>query len=460
LGGRALSLIAFVYIARIVGADRFGTLEFAVAALAYFLLLGDCGLEVWAVRAVAVGKPIPPLVTQITALRLVLSVLSYALLAVAMPLMPDYSGLSIILLLFGVALFPQALNLKWVFVGREQMRKAATGLLVAQLVFAAMMIGLIQTPEHMIWAPVARVASETASAIYFGALYLREFGVSELRLPSRESIAILQPALAVGAVQGIGLLSYNFDALMLGFLRNSVDVGLYSAAYKPVTIALALPLACFTALFPGLSRAYAQSKEELLAAVRRSQQLMLVMALPVGIGGTFLAEPIIVTLFGVEYRPAAQTLKILCWSVVLVTIRGSFKHALTAAGQFGADLRSSSIAITFNIGLNLVLIPRWGAPGAAVATIVSDCIWLALAAWYFNRSIGRVRLSGIIAGPAAGAAVMALCLILTSALGALERGVLGLIAYGLTIALLLAHFGELNSRRNAIIAAKTRPFEL
>ena len=58
---KTLSFLAFVYLARILGVADYGTLEFALAILTYFLLLGDGGLELWATREVARGRDISQL---------------------------------------------------------------------------------------------------------------------------------------------------------------------------------------------------------------------------------------------------------------------------------------------------------------------------------------------------------------------------------------------------------------
>ncbi len=438
LASRALALFAFVYVARVVGAEHFGTLEFAVSALAYFLLLGDCGLETWAVRAVAMGSPVQRTAARVLALRMVLSVLSYLALAALTPAMPDYPALSVIVPLFGVALIPQSLNLKWVYVGSERMPTAAWGLLIGQLVFVATILFALRDPSRILWVPAARVLSEGAATLYFGSLYVREYGFPSLHLFGSESIGVLRGALAVGAVQGIGLLSYNFDMLFLGFLRTAADVGWYSAAYKPVTVALAVPLACFGALFPGLARTHAEGKQQMIQLVRRSLRLTTALVLPVGVLGSFLAAPLILVMFGPEYARSVTALQILCWSAVLVTIRSNFKHSLTAAKHSAEDLKSSSAAIVVNIVLNLAFIPAWGAPGAAIATVLSDLVWLSLAASFFRSRIGSVGFWSALAQPAAAGAVMSLCLVLTTALPAWERAALSVFGYAGMLALLFS----------------------
>ena len=185
----------------------------------------------------------------------------------------------------------------------------------------------------------------------------------------------------------MGLLNYNFDSVLLGFLTTARTVGLYNAAYKPVTIALALPLTYFVGLFPALSRTHAESREEFRGLVERSLRLAGLMAAPLAAGGTLLAAPVIALLFGASYAESASVLPILIWSAVFVILRGSYRHALTAAGHQALDLRCAMVSTGLNVGLNLLLIPRYGMMGAASATVIGDLAWFMLAYAFFQMRV-------------------------------------------------------------------------
>jgi O-antigen/teichoic acid export membrane protein len=197
----------------------------------------------------------------------------------------------------------------------------------------------------------------------------------------------MQPALTMGATQGLGILNYNFDSIMLGFLLGPAAVGLYNAAYRPVTAALAVPATGFIGLYAALSRAHAESPEFFRLLVSRSLAVSSIVALPLGICGTFFADPLIHLLFGPQYAAAVPVLQVLAWSAALVILRGTFRQALNAAGRQRLDLRCAGLAAALNVGLNVILIPRYGMMGAAAATIVSDVVWLALGMVYVKRDL-------------------------------------------------------------------------
>ena len=389
---KTLTFLAFIYVARKVGVELFGVLEFAGSLLTWFLLAGDAGLEMWATREAARSKDLRGLIGRVVPLRLILASASFAVLLGILPFLKiEPEGLrpllQVVLLLFGFSVFLQAVTLKWVFLGQEQMARVSAGLVAGQVIFAAAVFGLVRTTEDALWVPVIRLASDAAMAAYFAAAFARENGGLRAAFSLRGSGAILRPALTLGASQALALLNYNFDAVLLGFLRGVRDVGFYNAAYRPVTVALAVPLTYFQGLFPALSRTWSEGPQALRELAERSLRLCAIVAVPLGVGGMLLADPVIALLFGAQYADSALPLKLLIWSAALVILRGSYRHSLNAAGMQSLDLRCALVSCGLNVGLNVALIPRYGMLGAASATVLADVVWFAMAAMYFNRRI-------------------------------------------------------------------------
>ncbi|MGH9816809.1 MAG: oligosaccharide flippase family protein, partial [Candidatus Acidiferrales bacterium] len=308
-------------------------------------------------------------------------------------------------------------------------------------------------PRAIYLAAGLRLASEIAMTGYFWLRFRREYGAiagwgrasvrravtdldedgakraSRWENGSKLPHSIWRPALTMGAVQALGLLNYNFDAVLLGFLRGVREVGVYNAAYKVLTVALAVPLAYFQGLFPALSRTWGEGAAALRGLAERSLRLCAIVAIPIGVGGTLLAEPVVALLFGPQYAESAGPLKLLVWSAVLVILRGSYRHGLNAAGMQNLDLRCAVASCSLNVGLNVVLIPRFGVMGAAAATVTADVVWLAMAGWYFGRRITPLGPASALARPLLAGVVMAGTLWFAEPLFWMARAVLGVTVY-------------------------------
>jgi O-antigen/teichoic acid export membrane protein len=432
---KTLTFLAFVYLARVLGVERFGILEFAGSLLVYFLLLGDGGLELWGTREVAKTPDLSALVARILPLRVLLATASFGLLIALLPLLPGYPELRQVLGIFGLTLFAQAISLKWVFMGQEKMSRVAWGLVLGQIVFLILIVGLLHSSTALVFVALIRLASDICLALYFGGVYLKRHGWPA-HATLRGAGTILGPALTIGAAQAMGLLNYNFDSVLLGFLADARTVGLYNAAYKPVMIALALPLTYFAGLFPALSRTHAEGEAAFRPLVERSLRLSALMVAPLAVGGTLLAKPIIELLFGVNFADSAQVLPVLIWSAVLVILRGSYRQSLTATGHQAIDLRSAIVSSTANVGLNLLLIPRYGMMGAATATVIGDALWFLLSFLAFESRVMRLNPLPYLARPVLAGGAMAACLVFFPTIFWIERAILSLIAYFVLLLLL------------------------
>jgi O-antigen/teichoic acid export membrane protein len=421
-----------------LGVASFGVLEFANSMLAWFLLLADGGLELWATREVARTTDVPGLVARVVPLRFLLATASFVLLFLLLPAMPGNGQLRVVLALFGLSLFAQAASLKWLFLGREQMGRVGTALVVSQLAFALGVFAFIRRADHLLWVPVIKLVADLFLAAGFARWYGLEHGSLWLPYTFSGARMALGPAMTLGISQAMGLLNFNFNTIFIGFFRGLLDVGLFNAAYKPVTMVLAVPLTYFAGLFPTLARAWHDGPESLRPIAERSLRLCVMAALPAGVGVSLLARPIVEFLFGPGYADSAIPLAILAWSAVFVILRGTYRHGLNAAGLQNVDLRCAVLSSAANVGLNILLIPRYGLLGAACATVAGDVLWFSMSAAYFQSRVLPLSFLRAAWRPALAAAGMGGCL----SFAPIESWVLRLAAAGMVYCGVLVLCGE------------------
>jgi O-antigen/teichoic acid export membrane protein len=405
LTAKAAYFLAFVYLAQKLGVGLYGELEFAIAIRTYLVLLADAGMELWAIREAAKGADVRALALRVIPARLALAALSLSLTGIfALAGDPRLGGL---LFLLTLTVLLQAFNLKWVFLGQERMARVAAGLIAAQLGFAACVFLLMHGPADLMRVPVAFLAGEAVAVVYFWLLFTRRHG--PLRpAPDWSGVrAAMRPVLTLGAAQCLSLMSYNVDAILLGAMLGTGPVGLYAAAYKPITAVLAAPISYFQGLYPSFARCYQEDRAAFAALVGRSLRLTTIFAIPIGVGGTLLAAPVMELLFGPRYAEAIPVLRVLSWSAVLVTLRGNFRHTLNATGHQRLDLICAGAAAALNVGFNLALIPRYGILGAAWATVFSELCWFALARSLFTRHVMPVAVAAAVWRPLLAGAGMA-----------------------------------------------------
>jgi O-antigen/teichoic acid export membrane protein len=244
----------------------------------------------------------------------------------------------------------------------------------------------------------------------------------------------------------LGIVIYNADFIFLRVFQGAAAVGYYNAAYTLVTFFLNVGTAYSLSLLPSLTR---------LGSVRGEQRELYDTAmahvfaagLPVALGGCLLAGPIITLLFGPGYTQAAQPFQLLIWCIPLCLLRDVPLMALQAAGRENRILRVTLLAAVLNLGLNVVLIPRWGIRGAAIATLITEAVRMALALTFVGQEGFGLRWiprfwRSILAAMAMAAALLLVRLDLWAAI------LLG----GLVYCLVLAVVGGIRLRRGALPA--------
>jgi O-antigen/teichoic acid export membrane protein len=434
LAAKALQVLTFVYVARILGPEPYGVLEFALAATSYLLIAGDWGVELWATREVSRALDLRQLAARVVGVRLTLGSLAYLLLLALLPIVPDYTALRSLLVVAGLLVLANSLSLRWALLGRERLSVVAASLVVGQVVASLVVIAFVRDASALAWVIVGRAAGDFVLAGIYARYFVREAG----GFPNAPTLAgwreVVGPASVMGAIQILGVLSYNFDSIVLGALVGPVAVGLYGAAYKVVTVVVAASMTYYTGLFPALARTWLEGRDAFLDVARRSFRIATLTALPIGVAGTLLADLAIPVVYGRAYEPATPALRVLCWSASLVVLRGTFRNALTASGAQNLDLRCAAIATAVNVVLNLTLIERFGMLGAASATVTADFVWFVLVWYHFRAKCVATGFFPALVRPAVATVLMAVSI---SAVRALPIELLGL-APGAATALALA----------------------
>lgn len=164
---------------------------------------------------------------------------------------------------------------------------------------------------------------------------------------------------------------WSTDIVMLSKMRPIAEVGFYSAGYRLLTISKGLVHAYVSAIFPVLAYLYTTSMEKFQRGCIQSIKFLLVLTLPVALGVSFFAMPILKILYGSEFVQASASLQILIWPLVLFPMANIYGNALIAGHRQSIDFWINVMAALFNIGLNAILIPRYGYLGAALATLFS-----------------------------------------------------------------------------------------
>ena len=208
--------------------------------------------------------------------------------------------------------------------------------------------------------------SSLAVAIAFRA---RVASIGSWRFVSTQASTLLRDGWPLAASAVLGMIYLRIDQVMIGQILGTKEVGIYSVAVRLAEILTLVSMVIYASTLPSILEAKRISDELFYERLQKLYNLMAFVGYAVAIPTTIFSGIIIRTLFGPEYERAAPMLTILTWSSVMMNLGIARSGFLTAMNWTRLHLASAVLAAIVNIGLNLVLIPRYAGVGAALASL-------------------------------------------------------------------------------------------
>lgn len=198
----------------------------------------------------------------------------------------------------------------------------------------------------------------------------------ELDLEFCKKITLLSLPFAITGI--LYTIYYSIDLVMLTKLVGDYANGIYNATYKLISV-LTLFYSVYTAvIFPVMSKFFENDKKLLVISYEKSIKYLMLIIIPLATGTTLYSLDIIQLIYGHEYDAAASVLSILIWTVCLLFISGASNTLLNASHKEVSVTKIYAIAAVFNVVLNFIMIPYFSYNGAAITTVLSDVLIVAL----------------------------------------------------------------------------------
>jgi O-antigen/teichoic acid export membrane protein len=185
---------------------------------------------------------------------------------------------------------------------------------------------------------------------------------------------------------GMAILIYmKIDQVMLKELVSAETVGTYAAAVKLCEVWYHIPVLIAVSLYPAIIGVKDKNPELYHAQLQKLYTLLVWVAFALAIPITFLADWIIYILYGNEYIESVIILKIYVWAGIFVSMSLANHKWMVIENFQNYILLTTLLGMSSNIICNVILIPSYGAPGAAVATLISYGIGSYLSLFFFPK---------------------------------------------------------------------------
>jgi len=210
------------------------------------------------------------------------------------------------------------------------------------------------------------------------------------RLDDPLTIAIARLAILMGAVQVVNLFSYRAELFILDHYQGRSDVGVYSIAMQSVESIWLVAGALATSITAPALRGDDRDAARLVGRTAvKGLLLTAAMAVPIAAAAPF----VIPLVFGDDYKKAATSLALLLPGVILYApVSILVVYLSVRRGRPGLSLVVALAGMALTAAAAIVLVPRLGGSGAAVASSVGYAGGAILTWWFFAR-LARARLA-------------------------------------------------------------------
>lgn len=385
-----VGLVVGVWIARYLGPDGYGLLSFTGSYVMLFSAVALFGLESLVVRELVLTPSASATILGTAFLiRLASGALAYLLALGTIMLLRPADRLALVLVaVLGSSLLLQASEVidLW-FQSRVASRYTVMVRIAAFLASALAKIVSVMAGASLTVVVVATAAESLLLSCGLLLVYrLRGGQLTSWRWDAIRFRALVSSAVPM-VLSGIVLMVYlRIDQVMLGALAAETEVGYYAAAVRISEVWYFVPAAIVSSVFPRIVELRASDELQFHRKLQRLYNLLAFLGYAVALPVTLLSPWLVQLLFGAAYRPAGPLLSVLIWAGLFANLTVVRNAHFIALDWGRAQLWTASAGAVSNVVLNLVLIPRYGAMGAAVATCLS--YWVAAhGACYVTRSL-------------------------------------------------------------------------
>ena len=231
------------------------------------------------------------------------------------------------------------------------------------------LVFLFHELKLLIWGIVV---AEAISLILSSCIVLRRFGwfVPKFQFSVWKDFLIRSAPIAIGMI--FSVLYFRLDVVMLQLMTQEKEVGLYSAAYRLFEVAVVLPHSIMLVLFPTLVDEYHSDRPQFKARFKKALAIYSLIGGSIALVLWRFSHGTITLIYGEKFLPSFSVLDILSWAILFVFVNFLLSNILIISGLERVNSWSLIGATALNISFNLVLIPLYGAIGAAWATLFCE----------------------------------------------------------------------------------------
>lgn len=372
-------LITAPYVSRVLEPDGVGLFNFANIYAGWFALFAALGIPYYGIREVAKIKDNITeqtiFISEIISISIVATSICCLLLFLSLYFIPQLNENYVIFLVSGIILYMTPFKVDWFFQGREEFSYITFRSLIIKTLSLFFLFLLVREKSDLLIYVALNAASVILNEIWnFVKLY--QLGIHPYFTLS--GTRHIKPLLILFS-SSIAISVYTIlDTLMLGFLADYNEVGYYNCATHLSKALVPIVTSLAAVALPRVAKLKEDKNwGEINKLMNKSFSIVSFLSFPIAFGVMVVAPVFVPLFFGEQFYGTIIPLQIIIFTVVAIGFNNlTGIQILLGFGLDKAFLYSLLTGTISNFTLNLVLIPYYGASGAAVSSVFAEILVL------------------------------------------------------------------------------------
>lgn len=373
----AILIIPFVttpYVSRVLGAENIGKYSYASAMVTYFTLLAALGTATYGQRKVAYYRESKSELSRVFwNTFLFRCIMSAVALATYFFYIHYIEGENIVNIIMALSIVNTALDISWFFQGLEDFKHVVFRNVLIRIAGLFGIFIFVKTSEDLWIYVLILMLSQILGSASMWRLLPKMISIPRTIIPFEGLKEIIQIFIPTIAIQVYTIL----DKSMIGWITGSDYAnGCYEQSERIARLAMTIVTSVGTVILPRVANLYHKDNlDEAKKYVYKAFRVVWMLAIPIMLGLSSVSSVFIPLFLGNGYSDSIQLLCI--FSALIPVVSMAYVVGLSyliPTQQQNVYSIAVTIAACVNVAINIMLIPRYGAFGAAVASVIAEMV--------------------------------------------------------------------------------------
>ena len=378
ISGLIFPIVTFPYAARVLQPEGIGVVNFQNSIIGYIVLLTSLGIPLYAVREIAKCRSDEALrdrtAIEITLLSVILCLFGYLAVWLLGEYVPRIHEQATLFYILSLTIIFTGIGVQWFYQGIEDfLFITVRGLVIRTLCAVSLFVFVKDSSDLLIYGLI--IVGSTVGNNLINFVHLRKY-IRPSRVDWRQLNIMrhLRPTFQVFLLTVVTSIYVQLNTIMLGFMTDDRAVGLFTSGTKLTHILMVIITSLSTVMLPRCSHLLGEGRvDEFNSIICKSYYLMMFSSIPATVGLMLMARPVMICFCGAEYVDAIPVIIYTAPTIVFIAMTQVIGiQILYPYGKENLVIYSTLVAAVLNVALNILLIPLWGATGAAVSTLIAE----------------------------------------------------------------------------------------